>query len=66
MPLIWVYTIYFMINQNKVSEGKVINRGFEGEWKYYHQGSAVIMTKENYIKGKLEGLRTVYYPAVNC
>jgi antitoxin component YwqK of YwqJK toxin-antitoxin module len=21
------------------------------------------MTKENYIKGKLEGLRTVYYPS---
>lgn len=57
------YTIFYDQSKNKVSEGKVINRGFEGEWKYYHQGSTVIMTKENYIKGKLEGLRTVYYPS---
>lgn len=56
------YTTFFDQSKNKVSEGKVLNRGFEGEWKYYHQGSTVIMTKENYSKGKLEGLRSVYYP----
>jgi antitoxin component YwqK of YwqJK toxin-antitoxin module len=56
------YTIFYDQSKNKVSEGKVLNRGFEGEWKYYHQKSAVVMTKENYSKGKLEGLRTVYYP----
>ena len=55
------YTTFYDQSKNKVSEGKVLNRGFEGEWKYYHQGSTVVMTIENYSKGKLEGLRSVFY-----
>jgi antitoxin component YwqK of YwqJK toxin-antitoxin module len=35
-------------NKNKVSEGKVVNKLFEGQWKYYHQASKNIMTTENY------------------
>jgi antitoxin component YwqK of YwqJK toxin-antitoxin module len=55
------YTIFYDQNKNKVSEGKVVNKLFEGEWKYYHYASNVIMTTENYKNGKLEGLRTVYF-----
>jgi antitoxin component YwqK of YwqJK toxin-antitoxin module len=55
------YTVFYDQKKNKVSEGKVVNRLFEGEWKYYHQASTVIMTLENYSKGKLEGLRSVFY-----
>jgi antitoxin component YwqK of YwqJK toxin-antitoxin module len=40
----------------------VIDKLFTGEWKYYHQASKV-MTLENYKNGKLEGLRSVYYPS---
>jgi antitoxin component YwqK of YwqJK toxin-antitoxin module len=55
-------TQFFMIKiKNKVSEGKVVNKLFEGQWKYYHQASKNIMTTENYSKGKLDGLRTVFY-----
>ncbi|MCV9929908.1 hypothetical protein OIU83_19770 [Flavobacterium sp. LS1R49] len=56
------YTIFYDQNKNKVSEGKVVNKLFEGEWKYYHQASPVVMTIENYSKGKLNGLRSVFYP----
>lgn len=56
------YTIFYDQANNKVSEGKAVNKLFEGEWKYYHQASQVVMTIENYRKGKLEGLRSVYYP----
>ncbi len=56
------YTIFYDQNKNKVSEGKVVNKLFEGEWKYYHLASAVLMTTENYKNGKLNGLRTVYFP----
>lgn len=56
------YTIFYDQNKNKVSEGKVVNKLFEGEWKYYHFASAVLMTTENYKNGKLNGLRTVYFP----
>jgi antitoxin component YwqK of YwqJK toxin-antitoxin module len=56
------YTIFFDQKSNKVSEGNVINKLFEGQWKYYHEASKTLMTVENYVKGKLEGVRSVYYP----
>ena len=55
------YTIFYDQFKNKVSEGKVVNKVYEGQWKYYHKASKTIMTIENYNKGKLEGLRTVFY-----
>jgi len=57
-----VYTTFYDQDKNKVSEGKAINRLNEGVWKYYHQASKEIMTLENYKNGKLEGLRSVFYP----
>lgn len=57
------YTVFYDQAKNKVSEGKVINKLFEGEWKYYHQASKTVMTVEHYKRGKLEGLRSVYYPS---
>ena len=56
------YTIFYDQKKNKVSEGKLVNRLYEGEWKYYHKASKVVMTIENYRNGKLEGLRSVFYP----
>lgn len=55
------YTIFYNQKGSKVSEGKVVNKQFEGEWKYYHEDSPQIMTIENYSNGKLEGVRKVYY-----
>ncbi len=57
------YTIFYNQSKNKVSEGKLINKQYEGEWKYYHENSPQIMTIEHYVNGKLNGLRTVYYPS---
>ena len=57
------YTVFYDQNKNKASEGKVVNKLFEGEWKYYHLGATTIMTTENYKNGKLEGLRLVYFPS---
>ncbi|WP_343589684.1 hypothetical protein [Flavobacterium sp.] len=56
------YTIFFDQNKNKVSEGKEVGKVRDGEWKYYHKASKVLMTVENYKNGKLEGLKTIYYP----
>lgn len=56
------YTIFYDQSKNKVSEGNVIGKVYDGEWKYYHKASKVLMITENYKKGKLEGLRTVFYP----
>ena len=57
------YSIFYNQNKNKVSEGKLVNKLYEGEWKYYHEDSNLIMTSENYINGKLNGLRKVFYPS---
>ena len=56
------YTIFYDQNKNKVSEGKEVGKAHDGEWKFYHKASTVLMTLENYKNGKLEGLRTIYYP----
>lgn len=55
------YTIFYNQKSNKVSEGKVVNKRFEGEWKYYHEDSPAIMTLESYVDGKLNGVRKVFY-----
>jgi antitoxin component YwqK of YwqJK toxin-antitoxin module len=55
------YTIFYNQKSNKVSEGKVVNKLFEGEWKYYHEDSPAIMTLEFYVNGKLNGVRKVFY-----
>jgi antitoxin component YwqK of YwqJK toxin-antitoxin module len=57
------YTIFYDQLKNKVSEGKVVNKLYEGQWKYYHKASKTVMTIENYSNGKLEGLRSVFYPS---
>ena len=55
------YTIFYNQKNNKLSEGKVVNKQFDGEWKYYHEDLPTIMTLEPYVNGKLNGIRKVYY-----
>jgi antitoxin component YwqK of YwqJK toxin-antitoxin module len=55
------YTIFYNQKGNKVSEGQVVNKKFEGEWKYYHENMPLIMTTEFYVNGTLNGVRKVYY-----
>ncbi|MFH6935168.1 toxin-antitoxin system YwqK family antitoxin [Flavobacterium sp. FlaQc-30] len=56
------YTTFFDQSKNKVSEGKEVGKAHEGEWKYYHKASKVVMMLENYKNGKLEGMKLIYYP----
>ncbi len=45
-----------------ISEGKMIGKNRVGEWIYYHKkNSNVIMTKEFYKDGKLDGQKITYY-----
>jgi antitoxin component YwqK of YwqJK toxin-antitoxin module len=54
------YTIIYN-GKFKVSEGKVIDKIHEGEWKFYHLRSDTLMTVENYKKGALHGVKKVFY-----
>lgn len=55
------YTIFFDQKGNKVSEGYVKDKKYDGLWTYYHLASKQIMTKELYHNGALDSIRTVYY-----
>lgn len=55
------YTIFYDQKGNKVSEGKEVNKLSEGEWKYYHFESKELMSTENFSKGKLNGIKKVFY-----
>ena len=55
------YTIFYKDGKFKVSEGKEVNRKYEGEWTYYHENLPDIMAIEHYKSGKLHGKRTVFY-----
>ena len=57
------FTIFYNQKGNKVSEGKQVNKSFDGVWTYYHEDSKQIMTSEFYVKGKLEGVKKVFYPS---
>jgi antitoxin component YwqK of YwqJK toxin-antitoxin module len=56
------YTIFYDPKKNVVSEGNVVNKVYDGPWKYYHEASKTVMTLENYKNGKLDGKRIVNYP----
>ena len=56
------YNIFYDVKKNIVSEGNLVNKEYDGPWKYYHQASKVIMTLEHYKNGKLHGKRETYFP----
>jgi antitoxin component YwqK of YwqJK toxin-antitoxin module len=56
------YVKYYTIKGKLVSEGKMKDKDRIGEWIYYHEKSNEIMTKEQYVNGKLDGIKTTYYP----
>lgn len=49
-------------------KGKLVSEGFMkgkeriGLWKYYHEKSNTVMTRENYTNGALDGVKSTYYP----
>ncbi|OIQ20105.1 MAG: hypothetical protein BM557_05380 [Flavobacterium sp. MedPE-SWcel] len=57
------FTIVFDGKNNKLSEGREVNKLREGEWKFYHAGKTTVMSVEQYSKGKLMGTRKVYFPS---
>ncbi len=57
-----VFVQYFTAKGKLVSEGGMVDRDREGEWKYYHEKSDRVMSREFYKNGKLNGTQTTYYP----
>jgi len=52
---------YYTKNGKLVSEGKMLGKNRIGEWLYYHKKAKTIMTKEEYVDGKLDGQKITYY-----
>ncbi len=53
---------FFTAKGKLVSEGKMKGKDRIDEWVYYHQKSNGIMSRENYVGGKLSGQKITYYP----
>ena len=53
--------VYFTKKGKLVSDGTMDSKKRIGEWVYYHEKSKNVMTREHYIDGKLDGLKTTYY-----
>ncbi|MGV6828584.1 MAG: toxin-antitoxin system YwqK family antitoxin [Flavobacteriales bacterium] len=54
--------VQFFAKKGKLaSQGYMINKKRVGEWLYFQKVGNQIMTKEFYVDGKLEGLKTTYY-----
>ena len=53
---------YFTIKGKLVSEGMMEGQNRIGEWLYFHEKSKAVMTRENYVNGKLDGKKITYYP----
>ena len=45
-----------------ISEGKMIDQQRTGLWTYFHKNSNKVMMTETYKNGKLEGVKTTFYP----
>ena len=45
-----------------ISEGKMVDQQRTGLWTYYHKNSDKVMMTETYVNGKLNGIKTTYYP----
>jgi len=53
---------YYTKKGKLVSEGRMEGKDRIGEWVYYHEKSNTVMTREVYVNGKLEGVKSTYYP----
>ena len=53
---------YFTKKGKLVSEGAMQGKNRVGLWKYYHEKTNTIMTRENYTDGALDGVKSTYYP----
>jgi antitoxin component YwqK of YwqJK toxin-antitoxin module len=56
------YTTFFDAKGLKTGEGKEVNKLYEGEWRFYHPNSTALLSVEKYVKGKIVGIRKVFYP----
>ena len=52
---------YFSKKGTLISEGAMKEKVRIGPWIYYHNATKIIMTKENYNKGALDGKKFTYY-----
>lgn len=53
---------YFTESGKLVSEGKMEGKQRVGEWLYYQKKTKGIMTREFYVNGELDGVKTTFYP----
>ena len=56
------YSKMFFVNGKMQAEGKYVNRQKDSLWKFFSEESGLLLSEENYNKGKKEGRSVVYHP----
>lgn len=54
-------TAFYNEKGQKTAEGKEVNKLRQGEWKFYQENNQ-LLSIENYDKGKIVGIRKVFFP----
>ena len=54
---------YFTTQGVVESEGMMKGKNREGKWLFYHENGKSIMSEENYLNGKLDGVYKTFYPS---
>lgn len=54
-------TTFFDAKGQKTAEGKEVNKQRQGEWKFYQENNQ-LLSIENYDRGKIIGVRKVFFP----
>lgn len=52
---------FYTTSGKKVSEGQMVGRLREGNWKFYHQDGKSILSTEHYVNGLINGKKLEYY-----
>jgi antitoxin component YwqK of YwqJK toxin-antitoxin module len=53
--------VFFDAKGNIISQGTTVNKLNDGVWTFFHEGSKEIRMTENYVKGKLNGTKKIFY-----
>ncbi|MBI9037889.1 MAG: hypothetical protein JEY97_07135 [Bacteroidales bacterium] len=56
------YTVFYHPNGKMMARGKFINEKKDSTWNFYRKSDELLVSKDNYLDGKIHGESISYYP----
>lgn len=54
-------SVMYFTNGGKMAEGTYVDEKREGVWKFYSEADGILLSEENFVKGKKEGISKTFY-----